>query len=152
MTMEHAAEILAELKHLSGLIEALPTAIAAASAVRLCPLAKKDRQLLNDVLPKLGDSLGPRGRVFSAADAIEFLSQQHPETTAQLLRGVGEGHPARRLGRLLARAAGHDIGGLVVERVKGDRLGVTWAIKNGIERRTDTAKPAAVLARRTGVA
>lgn len=92
--------------------------LAHAEVGRRSALVPKDVDALACILPPLLGVFG--GNEFSAAEALN-----HPATA---LRLVLDGMTAQRLGKLLRRAAGQHVDGMVVERYGAESGVVLWRV------------------------
>jgi len=113
-------ELIGEIRSLRGLIEAsLPTSrrtpLSAADAPRL-------QSLLLAVNGACGDAIWPANELA----ALALLNADLARALEPHLPGSGG---LRRLGRFLARCAGHEVEGLCLLRIGEDRCGALWQVK-----------------------
>jgi hypothetical protein len=96
-------------------------------AGRLRPLAERDRERMELLLPEIFATLGESA--WTAADLLETsLLPAHAGLAAALAAaGTGTGS-LRALGRLLTRSCGHCADGFRLRRVGTDRAGVVYVV------------------------
>jgi hypothetical protein len=96
--------------------------------------AQADDELLARLLPVVTMGMGKDGRQFATKDALRFLQGNDPGAFKAALRqlGVNGQDPARRLGKMLSRAAatGRVIDGMLIERIGDDRNASLWKAKS----------------------
>lgn len=98
-------------------------------------LSRADRKRLEALLPVWAGVFGSECK-----KAADIIGSDHPG-----LRLVHEGLSVKALGKLLARAEGHDIGGFVVARANADNGSTFWAVEKVISKGFET--PGASLCR-----
>jgi len=106
-------DVVAALGRIERLLEAIAAVNAAPKAV-----AEADAELMQRILPILGESLGPDGRCFTAREAIEHLQRDGVET------GLG----VKGLGRAFARCTGVAIAGFRVRRDDKEHGSWRWRV------------------------
>jgi hypothetical protein len=99
-----------------------------------------DRQQIGGEYPTVADFLVPLLREISASindapfsvngllnDALEWESQ----LTAAVIQATGDldTGTSRRVGELLARAAGHEVAGFIVDHLSDDADGAVWRVR-----------------------
>ncbi|MDP3761526.1 MAG: hypothetical protein Q8R01_13520 [Ramlibacter sp.] len=122
-----ATALVRELQLLNAQIRELPTAIAVALAARDRGIRPEDRQILDVLLPPLRQVVG--GATFTLREAAEQAQDDRFQCLRVALEALGrEGHTVKRIGKLLSRIEGADLGGgLVLWRRGGpEREGVRW--------------------------
>jgi hypothetical protein len=82
------------------------------------PLSRADRVRLARVLPAVAGAIGSE----------LFLTHELFESDSAALRVALRGLNTRKVGRLLGRAEGTPIGGLVVERVTSEAGAIVWRV------------------------
>ncbi len=126
--MTDADRVIAALERLQAAVEALPRRIAAevGSDRRRPSLSAADASRLEGLAPAIY-AAWPQ-LVFTVADL--WLDADETKN-AELLRALGPRAEAKRLGRLLARAAeaDHDAGGFAIHRAARLREGQAWLVK-----------------------
>lgn len=89
------------------------------------PLTPPDRAWLAAFLPAAGAAMGDR--VFTAPELAAIALQADCGPLAAVLAQVG-GDDFRRLGKRLARCAGHAAGNLELRRIGETSAGVLWQV------------------------
>ncbi len=121
------AQILEGQRRIVSQLEALPARVAAAMLGERQErrLDTTDLAALRAVLPLIFDAVG------SATWQLRDLAADRPDVYEALLRAAGASGPSpdRKAGKLLARAAGVPVRGLLVERSGERRSGALWTLK-----------------------
>ena len=99
-------------------------ALRADLAGRQRRLAPADRDALERLLPIIASTVA--GRVFGVAELAAHARLPSATALREALASIGG---SRKVGRLLARAAGADVNGLRVVRVGEDSAGALWSIE-----------------------
>src|SRR5688572_23287340 len=125
-TAETLVEAVLLLRRISEQLEALPAAIASASKERGRSLTGADREQLECLLPAISRAIG--NATFTARDLAEHASHD-TELAAAFERAMGSVTQHRRIGKLLARAAGVSVLEHRIERRGSVRDGVLWRVQ-----------------------
>ena len=107
--------VIALLERLINLVDSLPARLALELRAPTKPLGARDERAVQELLPEIFDLTG--GAIFSVSDLLDAAASDRPALLDAINAAVGErsGHDqARALGRLLRRAQGHTVRGLVV--------------------------------------
>lgn len=112
---EQLRRLTAEVRRLGDLIE------------HRKPLSQTDRELLEAFFAIFGEP-GNRGIVFATRDALADL-ERNAVVLAAVRSALGDGDLARRIGKLFARACGHSINGLMLERVSAEAGAALWSLR-----------------------
>jgi len=121
-------EALVELmREIRDQLAALPAAIAAAIGQRHAArrLSRADETALSALLPAIAKAVG--NRPFSMRELIQHAALEIAPAIA-LREALASADP-RRIGRLLRRCCGNDVGGYRVREVDSRRDGVVWAVE-----------------------
>lgn len=125
--ISYADDVAAALANVARRLESIEAMLARQAPTRHRPLAPADLEALQIVLPAVADGLGHRGRIVTIGELIDDLAARQPERMRDLQRLLGEA-PAKRLGKLLGRARGHNVAGLCVERCGTERGRAVWRV------------------------
>lgn len=114
------------VKLAAALAMARPVAVKRPAAV-----TERESGLLASCFRAMPAAVADRGAVFNTAEMLARLKASAPEQARALSQKLGgqRKNASRRLGWLLARACGKEIGGHVLARAGSDRSGALWVLK-----------------------
>lgn len=121
-----ANALLVELRHMNRLLRELPAGFAVALAAHnRGGVSVQDRAVLDTLLAPLLEAMGQA--VFTLRD-LDEQAQTYDALRKALQQLKAQGLSGRKLGKLFARIAGADLGGVVLWQRGQDRDGLVWQL------------------------